>query len=71
MSLLLQAFDIGGDVVRPDRGERQAAVFAPGKEPAAGARVSAARVGVADVSGEEFDVAPGGRVAERDSASFV
>ena len=42
--------------------ERQAALFAPGEEPAAGAGISAARVGIVDVGGEEFDVAPAGDV---------
>ena len=43
--------------------ERQAAILAPGEELAAGPRIGPARVRVADVGGEEFDVAPGGRLA--------
>jgi hypothetical protein len=53
---------IGGDVVRPDRRERQAASVAPGEEPAARPRIGAPRVGVADVGGEEFDIAPAGGI---------
>ena len=60
---LLERLDIGGDIERPDRRQRQAAILAPGEELAAGPRVSPARVRVADVGGEEFDVAPGGRLA--------
>ena len=54
---------IGGDIMRPDRRQRQAALVAPGEEADARTSVSAARIRVADVDGEEFDVAPGGRVA--------
>jgi hypothetical protein len=50
---------IGGDIVRPDRRQRQAALLAPGEEGLARAAVSPAGVGVADVRGEEIDVAPG------------
>ena len=60
---LLERLYISGDIERPDRGQRQAAILAPGEELAAGPRVSPARVRVADVGGEEFDVAPGGRLA--------
>ena len=62
--VLLQLLDPGRHVERPDRRQREAAIFAPGEEPGARARVSAARVRVADVGGEEFDVAPGGLLAE-------
>jgi len=62
--LVLQLLYISGDVMGPDRGRRQATIFAPGEEPGAGPGVSAARVRVADVGGEEFDVAPGCFVAE-------
>jgi hypothetical protein len=54
---------IGGDIVRPDRGQRQAASVAPGEEPGARPRVRPARVRVADVGGEEFDIAPAGGIA--------
>jgi hypothetical protein len=60
---LPQALYIQGDVIRPDRRQRQAAILAPGEELATGPRVSPARVRVADIGGEEFDVAPGGRFA--------
>ena len=63
-TLVLQLLDIGADIMRPDRRRRQAAVLAPGEEPAAGPRVGPARVRVADVGGEEFDIAPRRRVAE-------
>lgn len=57
--------NIGGDIMGPDRGGHQAAaVLAPAKEPVAGPSVCPARVRVADVRGEEFDVAPGSFVAE-------
>jgi hypothetical protein len=42
--------------------EHQAAIFVPGEEPATGPRIGAARVRVADIGGEEFDVAPAGLV---------
>ena len=60
---LLERLYICGDIVRPDRGQRQAAVLAPGEEPAARAGVGPTRVRVADVGGEELDVAPAGRFA--------
>ena len=62
---LLQLVHPGRHIERPDGGERQPALFAPGEEPAAGAGVGPARVVVVDVGGEEFDVAPAGLVAER------
>ena len=62
---LLERLYIGGDIERPDRGQRQAAIFAPGEELAARPRIGPARVRVADVGGEEFDVAPGGRARRR------
>ncbi len=46
---LLQALYIGDDVQRPDRGQRHAAVHAPGEVPAAGASVGPTGVRVADV----------------------
>jgi FAD/FMN-containing dehydrogenase len=61
---LLQVLYIGGDVMRPNRAWRQAAIVAPGEEPGAGSGISAARVGVADVGREKLDIAPGGLVAE-------
>ena len=50
--------------MRPDAHRRQAAILAPREKPAAGARVGSARVRVADIGGEEFDIAPGGCVTE-------
>ena len=50
--------------MRPDRRRRQAAVLAPCEELVARTRVGPARVRVADIGGEEFDVAPSGFVAE-------
>jgi hypothetical protein len=50
--------------VCPDRRRRQTTVFAPGEKPVAGSGIGAARVRVADVGGKEFDVAPGGFIAE-------
>ena len=54
---------IGGDIMRPDRRQRQAALVAPGEETGACPGIGPARIRVADVGGEEFDVAPGGRIA--------
>jgi hypothetical protein len=62
--LRLQLLYIGGDVVRPDRGKREAAPFAPGEKPGARAGIGAECVRVADIGGEELDVAPAGLVAE-------
>jgi hypothetical protein len=62
--LLLQVFHPGRNVERPNGGERQPAIFAPGKKPAAGARIGSSRVIVVDVGGEEFDETPIGGVAE-------
>ena len=59
---LLKCLYIGGDIERPDRRQCQAVVLAPGEEPIARPRVGAARVRVADVGGEEFDIAPAGGV---------
>jgi hypothetical protein len=52
-----------GDMMRPDRRQRQAAVFAPHEEPAACPRIGAPRIRVADVGSEEFDIAPAGGIA--------
>jgi hypothetical protein len=60
---LLEYLYIGRNVMRPDRRQRQAAIVAPREEPGARPRISAPRVRVADVGGEEFDVAPAGGVA--------
>jgi hypothetical protein len=60
---LLEGLYIGGDIMRPDRRQGQAAFLAPSEEPAARPRIGAPRVGVADVGGEEFDIAPAGGVA--------
>jgi hypothetical protein len=59
----LPLLDIARDIERPDRRQRQATVFAPGEELAAGPRVGAPRVRVADVGGEELDIAPAGGIA--------
>jgi hypothetical protein len=64
LQLLYMSGDISGDVMRPDRRRHQAGFLAPGKEPIAGAGISAARVRVADVGGEEFDIASGSFVTE-------
>jgi hypothetical protein len=58
----LQLLYIDGDVVRPDRRERQATLVAPSEELVAG--IGAARVRVADIRGEELDIAPAGLVPE-------
>jgi len=60
---LLERLYIGRDIERPDRGQRQPAILAPGEELATGPCVSPARVRIADIRGEEFNVAPGGRFA--------
>ena len=60
----LQFLHPGGHVERPNGREREAALLAPGEEPAASAGVSPARVVVVDVGGEEFDIAPAGLIAE-------
>jgi hypothetical protein len=57
--LRLQLLNIGGNVMRPDRAERQAALLAPAEELAAGPGV-----GPAGVGGEELDIAPTGLVTE-------
>jgi hypothetical protein len=49
---------MGRDIKWPDRGERQVALLAPGEKPGARPGVRPARVRVADVGGEEFDIAP-------------
>jgi hypothetical protein len=48
----------------PDRGERKVSVLAPGKKPIASPKIRAARVGVADIGGEELDIAPSRLVTE-------
>ena len=63
-NLGLQLLYICGDVVWPDRCRRQVLILAPREEPGAGPRIGPARVRVADVGGEEFDIAPRGLVAE-------
>jgi hypothetical protein len=50
--------------MRPDRRRHQAAVFTPGEKSVAGSGVSTAGIWVANVGGEEFDIAPGGFVTE-------
>ena len=47
-----------------DGHERQAALLALDEEPGAGPDVGPVQMRVADVGGEEFDIAPGGLVAE-------
>ena len=61
---LLQVFHPSCDVERSNGSERKPAIFAPGEEPAAGARIGPPRVIVVDVGGKEFDVAPVGGVAQ-------
>jgi len=56
--LRLQLLYIGGDVMRPDRRERQAALVAPGEELATRPGVRSTRVWVANVGGKEFDITP-------------
>jgi hypothetical protein len=60
---LLERLYIGGDIMRPDRRQRQAVVVTPGEEPGASPRIGAPRIRVADVGGEEFDIAPAGGIA--------
>jgi hypothetical protein len=62
--LVLQALDICSDIEWPDRGQCEAAMFAPGKEPGARPGIGAARVGVANVGGEEFDITPARVIAD-------
>jgi hypothetical protein len=62
--MLLQFFYPRRNVERSDRRQRQTAIVTPGEEPAARARIGAPRVRVADVGGEEFDVAPARLLAE-------
>jgi hypothetical protein len=62
---LLPGLYIGRYVERPDCHQRQAAVLAPGEELAARPSIGAARVGVADMGGEEVDIAPRRLVAGR------
>src|SRR5205823_3160206 len=65
----LQVFHPGRYVERPDGGEREPAIFAPGEKPAAGARIGPPRVIVVDVGGKEFDVAPVGLIADLGEAA--
>jgi len=60
---LLQLLNPARHVEQPDRGECQPAILAPGEEPSACAHIGPPRVRVADICGEEFDVAPGGWLA--------
>jgi hypothetical protein len=60
---LLQGLDIGRDLERPDRRQRQSALLTPGKERRAGSRIGAPGVRIADRGGEEFDIAPAGGFA--------
>ncbi len=60
---LLAALYICRNIKRPHSRKRPAALVAPGEKLRAGAHVSPARVRVADVGGEEVDIAPGGVVA--------
>jgi hypothetical protein len=59
---LLKLFHPGSDIKGSNGGERQPALFAPGKKPAAGARIGPPGVIVVDIGGEEFDVAPIGSI---------
>ena len=54
----LQCLDVGAHVVRPYLRQRQAALLAPRQKTSARACIGAARVRIADIGGEEFDVTP-------------
>ena len=56
--MLVQFLHPGSHVERPDGREREAALFAPGKKPAACPGIGSARVRITDIGGEEFDIAP-------------
>ena len=56
--VLLHEFDIAGYVIGPDGWQGEAARLAPGEKMTAGAGVGSAGVRVADVGGEEFNIAP-------------
>jgi hypothetical protein len=60
---LLKRLDIGGDVGWPDGDQRQAAVLAPGEEPAARPGIGSTGVRVVDVGAKEFGVASAGLLA--------
>jgi hypothetical protein len=47
----LQTLDPCRHIEPPDRGQGQAAIVAPGEEPGAGAGISPAGVGIADIGG--------------------
>jgi len=54
----LQRLDVAGHVMRPELRQCQTACLGPYQKAAGGARVGPPRVGVADVGGEELDIAP-------------
>jgi hypothetical protein len=60
---LLERLYISGNIERPDRGQLQPAPFSPRKELDTRSSIGTAGVRVADIGGEKFDVALGGRVA--------
>jgi hypothetical protein len=60
----LQLLDIAGDVMRPDRREREAAVLTPVEKPVARPQIRPPGVRVADIRREEFDMASGSFVAK-------
>jgi hypothetical protein len=62
--LRLELLYIGGDVVRPDRGEREATLLTPREKLSACPGIRSAGVRIADVGGKEFHIAPAGLVAE-------
>jgi hypothetical protein len=62
--VLLQALYIGRDVVRADGRKCQAALLAPGEEPGAHPGIGSTCMRVADIRGEEFDIAPARIIAD-------
>jgi hypothetical protein len=60
---LLAGFNVAGHVDGADRHQCEAALIAPGEKLLARTRIGSSRVRVADVGGEEFQIAPRGLVA--------
>jgi hypothetical protein len=44
----------------PDCGKRKASILTPRQKPIAPPEISPARIGITDISGKEFDIAPRG-----------